>query len=286
MSFKIIVDSVCDTTPEIRERLNLTVVPLGIKLSSGREYIDDLELDIHSMIEDMHKSSDVKTNCPSVIDYAKHMYQHDECFVVTAAGFISGSFNSAVAARDLVLEEFPDKKIHIFDSLSASAGELRFALYIGELVESGCTFEEIVAKGELFAENMATIFVLENLENLIKNGRMSRLAERVASILGIYPVLFKRKVREIRMGAKVRGLKNAFERMIVYISEWTKNKASRSLVLTLSHCEAAERAEKMKERILETCDAIKEVIIAPASGVSSVYANSGGIVVGFEADSV
>ncbi|MCL2539049.1 MAG: DegV family protein [Oscillospiraceae bacterium] len=284
MAYKLIADSGCDTTEEIRERLNLTLVPLRIMLSTGKEFTDTLDLNISDMLDEMNESGGLKTNCPSVTDYAKYMYGEEECLVVTIASFLSGSYNSALAARDMVLEEFPDKKIHIFDSLNASAGELRLTLYIHELIEEGCDFDEIVKRGEEFAENVATVLVLEDLGNLIKNGRISKLAEKVANILSINPVLYKRNFNEIRMAAKPRGLKNALNRMIEYIREWTESKPKHSLTLTLSHCEAPERAVAVKQRILETCPAIGEIVVAPTSGLSSVYANRGGIIASFEAE--
>lgn len=289
MPYKIIADSGCDSTPEIRERLNLTLVPLNITLISGKEhkeYIDTIDLDIGAMLDDMKNSDSMRTSCPSVTEFAKHMYDHDECFVITLASFLSGSYNSAVAARETVLEEFPEKKIYVFDSLNASAGELRVALYVHELIRDGFSFEAIIEKTEIYIENMATVLVLEDLGNLIKNGRMSKMAERVASLLNIYPVLFKRKVKEISMAAKVRGLNNAFSRMIGYIGEWTASKEDRSLTLILSHCDARNRAHAIRKRILENCDTVKDVIITPTSGLSAVYANRGGIVISFEADPI
>ncbi len=254
--------------------------------SNGHEFVDTLDLDIQSMLDEMQQSSSLKTNCPSISDYAKFMYDQDECFVITLASFLSGSYNSAVAARDMVLEEFPSKKIHIFDSLNASAGELLLALYIHELDEAGCSFDEIREKGEAYLQNIATIFVLEDLGNLIKNGRISKIAERVATILSIYPVLYKRKAKEIKIACKVRGHGNALNRMVEYISEWTKGKPQKSLTMTMSHCEASERAKSIKTRILETCEAIKDVIIVPVSGLSAVYANRGGIILSFESNEI
>lgn len=284
MAIKLIVDSCCDTTAEIRDELNLSIAPLKILLSSGTEYEDTLDLDVHEMLDRMKESSSVKTNCPSVSDYAKYMYDNDACFVVTLAGFLSGSYNSAIAARNMVLEEHPDKKIYVFDSLSASAGELRILLYIKELIDAGLSFEEIIPKTESFIDRMSTMFVLEDLGNMIKSGRMSKLAERVASILNIHPVLYKRRIKEIKMAAKVRGFQNALKKMIHIASEWMATKRPKSLIMTMSHCEASERAQSLKEYVLDICPAIRDVIIAPTSGLSAVYANRGGIVVAFEAD--
>ena len=282
MAFKLIADSCCDTTAEIREELDLDIVPLRIILASGTEYIDTVDLNVDELLTNMHKSPGVKTACPSIDDYAQLMYKYDECFLITLADFLSGSYNAAVTAKNLVTEEYPNKKIHVFNSLNACAGELKTVLFIHSLIKEGLSFEEIIRRGELFIENLATVFVLEDLSNLIKSGRMSKLTEKVASFLGIFPVLYKLRIREIRMGAKVRGHHNALNKMVKYIVEWTKRLPEKSITIVLSNCEAPHHAETVKNNILSSCPAVSEVLVVPSSGLSSVYANRGGIVISFE----
>lgn len=282
MKYKIIADSCCDTTRKIREELDLELVPLRIFLSQGKEYIDTLDLDITSMLDDMKLSQSVKTTCPSIDDYLKFMYKYDNIFVITLANFLSGSCSAAIAARDIVLEEFPEKKIHVFDSLNASAGELNLVLYIDSLIKENLSFEEIIEKADRYLDSLATIFVLEDIGNMIKNGRINKITGMVATLLNIYPVLYKLKVKEIHMAAKVRGLNHAFERMIELIAKWTAELQEKSINVTLSHCEALSRAETLREKILISCKAVLDVIITPTSGLSSVYANRGGIIVSFQ----
>ena len=282
MAIKLIADSCCDTTAEIREELDLDIVPLRIILESGIEYIDTVDLDVNDLLTNMHKSSGMKTACPSINDYAQLMYKYDECFIVTLADFLSGSYNAAVAAKNLVLEDCPDKKIHVFNSLNACAGELKIVLFIHSLIKESLSFEEILRRGELFIENLATVFVLEDLSNLIKSGRMSKLTEKVASFLGIFPVLYKLHVREIRMGAKARGHHNALNKMVKYISDWTKRLPEKSITIVLSNCEAPHHAQTVKNNILSSCPAVADVLVVPTSGVSAVYANRGGVVISFE----
>jgi len=282
LKFKVIADSCCDTTDKIRQDLELELVPLKILLAQDIEYLDSLDLDVSAMIDEMNQSASVKTACPSIEDYVEYMHRYDNLFIVTIAHFLSGSYNAAIAARELVLEEFPDKTIHVFDSLNASAGELNIVLFINSLISKGLSFEEIIVETNTYINSLVTLFVLEDLSNMIKNGRMSRITERVASILNIYPVLGKRDTNEIRMMAKVRGLSNAFDRMTESVSRWTEELPAESIIVTLSHCDAAVRAATIKENILMSCSAAKDVIIVPTSGVSSVYANRGGIVVSFQ----
>lgn len=285
MEYRIIADSCCDSSRQIREELKLELVPLQILLSSDIEFHDTLDLDITDMLDQMKESSTVKTACPSVEDYAKYMYKYDKLFVVTLAHFLSGSYNAAVSARDLVLEEYPNKQIHVFDSLNASAGELNVVLYLHSLVANGLSYDEIIMKTNTYIDSLATLFVLEDLGNMIKNGRINKITEKVASILNIYPVLGKLETHEIRMIAKVRGLASALDRMVQLISKWTSELLDKSIDIVLSHCEALARAETIKEHILLSCPAVRDVLVVPTSGVSSVYANRGGIVVSFQTQS-
>ena len=282
MEYKIIADSCCDSSVMIREDINLELVPLKILFSHNKEYTDTLDLDIDGMLDDMKYSASVNTACPSVEDYAQYMYKYDNLFVVTLGSFLSGSYNAAAAARDIVLREHPDKQIYVFDSLNASAGELNIVLFINRLVSKGYSFEQIVKRTETYISTLATFFVLEDLTNMIKNGRMSRIAEKVATLFGIHPVLYKFDVKEIRLAAKVRGLQHAFERIVEYIEKWTNELLEKSVDVILSHCEAEARAELIKERILFTCKAIHDVIVVPTSGLSAVYANRGGIIISFQ----
>ncbi|NLL91890.1 MAG: DegV family protein [Ruminococcaceae bacterium] len=283
---KIIVDSCCDTTEEMRDEIDLLIAPLKISLSDGYEVVDSLDLDIENLLNRMQKSKWLKTNCPSVEDYYSLMERCDECIVITLADFLSGSYNSACAAREMIIENYPDKKVYVLNSQSVASGETLLALYIDKLIKEGMSFEDITTKAEIFAEKMCTVFVLEDLGNMVRNGRIDKVTEKIISLLNIYPILYKFKSKEIKVAAKVRGLKNSLNRMTNLIGEWTSPIKPKSIILTMSQCCCFERAVELKDRILSECNAIKDVIISATSGLSSVYASRGGIVIAFLAESL
>lgn len=282
MNLKIIADSCCDTTEDLRKELDIELVPLTILPPGGGEIIDDLALDTERLISIMAASAEpVRTACPSVGDYAKRMEKYEECVVITLSAKLSGSYNSARIARELVLEKHPHKKIAVFNSKTAAAGELSIALFVDTLKHCDASFEEIVEKTNNFISRMKTLFVLENVSNLVKNGRMSKVKGVIASVMSIHPVLSDDGNGDIKSLHIVRGLKNALNKMVDSIKELTENRAEKSAVLTLSYCNCHERALQLKEDILEKCKAIKTVVITPTAGISTVYANDGGIVVAF-----
>lgn len=280
MNIKLIADSCCDVTPAMKKTLQLGIAPLKITVDSTHEYVDDGTINIKAMLADMKASKlPVSTAAPSPEDFATLMREGDAAVVVTLSHHLSGSYNAALAARDIVLEETPEKQILIFDSKSASAGETRLMLQVAELIAKGKTMEEIAEEVPPFINNMRTLFVLEDLSNLIKNGRIPKMAGVIGTMLMLRPIMGENGDGEIIPIEKVRGSAKALERLVEIIAD--KTAAAKNLILTLSYCNNAERASTLKGRILEACPAIADVILTPTSGLSTCYANDGGVVVAF-----
>ena len=221
------------------------------------------------------------TACPSPDEYAALMEKSEESFVVTLSGKLSGSYNAACVGREMVLERSPEKKIHIFDSESASAGETLIALMLRDRIDGGHSFEDIVAEMTAFIARMKTRFVLEDLSNLVKNGRISKVAGLLSGMLSLRPIMGDDGHGSIAAIEKVRGTQNAMRRLVELIAEGTREAAASSLTMVLSYCNCPERALMLKKEFLEKCAALREVILVPTSGLSTVYAYDGGIVLAY-----
>ena len=280
MNIQIIVDSCCDVTDALRNVLSLSLASL--KITVGEHfYEDDGTIDTGVLVADMKACRTAPTTaCPSPEEYAALMSQADASLVVTLSSKLSGSYNAACVGRDLALEEAPEKKIHVFDSESASAGETRIALLLRDMIDGAMGFEEIVEKTTAFIANMKTHFVLEDLGNLVKNGRISpprafgHHAEPAPHHGGKRP-------RRDHPAGKVRGTANAMRRLVELVAEETDHLPAASKLLVLSHCNCQERAMQLKKAFLERCAVFKDVIVVPTGGLSTVYANDGGIVIAF-----
>lgn len=282
MGIHLIVDSCCDHTPELKEKLGLHVAPLKIQVVGGHQYIDNGEIEVKDLLADMAASKQPASSaCPSPEEYARYMRQYEECLVVTLSSKLSGSYNAARNAMEIVREEHPEKRIYIFDSKSASAGELRIALYIKELIDAGKSFDTIVLMTERLISEMRTLFVLEDLSNLVKNGRLNKVSGILASVLSLCPILGDDGKGEIRMVSKARGSKMALNKMVELLKEYTASIAPRSLLMVLAHCNCPARAEGLKRAILEHCAAFREIITVPTGGLSTMYANNGGIILAY-----
>jgi DegV family protein with EDD domain len=244
----------------------------------GREYVDDENLDPISFISDMVVSKDVpRSACPSPNDFMVAFEGEEDCFVVTISAKLSGTYNSAQIAKDLFLEEHPDKKIHLVDSKSASIAETLISMKLHELSAAGFGFGEMVEKIDEYVKGMRTFFVSENLNNLIKNGRISKLKGAFATALSIKPIMGAED-GEIVMYDKARGSNKAFERLLEMIVENAKSVEDR--ILAISHVNNPSRAAYLKTEIMKRCG-FKDIIIVQTHGLSSLYCDNQGIIVAF-----
>ena len=200
----------------------------------------------------------------------------ERVYAVTLSSNLSGSYNSAVLGKNLLLENRPEQKIYVFDSRSASVGETLIAMKIRECEEQGMAFEQVVETVEAYIDSQNTYFVLENLETLRKNGRLSNLKAFVASALKIKPVMGSTPEGTIVQLDQARGINKAVMKMVDYVAQRAKD--SEEKVLAISHCNCPARAEIVKEAILQRVS-VKDVVILDTAGVSTMYANDGGVIV-------
>ena len=276
----IVADSCCDIAPELR-RSQVAVAPLTITID-GRDYVDDGTVDIPSYLAAMKASkSPARSACPSPQRYAELLGGGEDSFVVTLSSKLSGSFNAALLGAQLASEHDPQQRIHVFDSESACAGETYLALMLQDLIEAGHTFEEIVRAVEEKIRSLHTLFVLDSLENLVKNGRVSRAIGLIAGVLSIRLVMSDDGEGGIKQLAKARGIKGALSQMVDVCRKHTEHLAEGSQRLVLSYCNCLERAKEVQQMIRERCPAIGEIVLAPTSALSSMYAYDGGIVIAY-----
>lgn len=279
MPIQLIADSCCDVTPAMKRLLGLSIASLNITVGE-EHYRDDESLNTLALIAKMKACKTPPTTaCPTPEEYAALMRQERESFVITLSSKLSGSYNAACVGRQLALEENPDLCIHVFDSESAAAGETRIALFLRDLIDAGMDFDSIVEKTTAFIATMKTHFVLEDLSHLVKNGRISKAAGLLGTMLNIRPIMGENGHGEIIPLEKVRGTANAMRRLVEIVASETAQAAG--LTLVLSYCNCLERAQELKKMFLSQCSAIKEVIMVPTNGISTVYADDGGIVVAF-----
>lgn len=276
MDFSIIMDSCGEMTEEMKADPRITSAPLTMEVA-GVSYIDDASFRQAEFLKAVAESKEApKSSCPSPEVYMKAFLTGGaHCYAVTLSAALSGSFNSAMLGRNLALDKQPDKRIYVFNSRSASVGETLIAKKISELEEAGQPFEEVVRQTEAYIEGQNTFFVLENLDTLRKNGRLSNLKALFATALKIKPILCATKDGEITQLDQARGINKALIKMVDgFVARAVQAKDK---ILAISHCNCPERARMVVEAIRLRME-VKDVILLDTGGISSMYANEGGVI--------
>ena len=278
----ILADSCCDLSPELLKKTQARVAPLTITIDDTH-YVDDGTVDIPPYLAAMKASKNpVRSACPSPDLYAEDIKAaDDDCFIITLSSKLSGSHNAAVLGVQLAEEDMPEKKVHVFDSESASAAETYLALMIHDLIAAGKSFEQIVETVEEKIRSMHTLFVLDSLDNLVKNGRISKTVALLANVLSIRLLMSDDGHGAIKNISKARGIKGALTQMVETCRKHTEGLATASQRLVISYCNCPERARQVRDMIREKCPAIGEIVMTPTSALSSMYANDGGVVIAY-----
>ncbi len=277
MKYKMILDS-CGEIPEnFKTDERFQNVPLGLEVGDYH-ILDDENFNQAEFLEKVAQSPVCpKSSCPSpeLFMDAYHKGEAEHVYCVTLSSQLSGSYNSAELGKQLFTEKYENAKVAVIDSLSASCGETQIALKAMELEEAGLEFEEIVAKLEAYRDGMKTYFVLNNLETLRKNGRLTGVKALVASTLSIKPVMGAKDGKILQYGQAI-GIKKALQKMVDLIVKDCVNPEKKRLMI--AHCNCFERAQYV-QKLLEDKVAFWEIKIMDTAGVSSMYANDGGIIV-------
>lgn len=276
-NFRIVVDSCCDLTPEMKADKRIVSVPLTLTVD-GVDIIDDETFDQKDFLIRVAASKESPHSaCPSPERYMKEYEAVEgDVYVVTLSAELSGSYNSAEVAMNMYKEQGGSNNVHVFNSCSASSGEVLLTRKIIELAENGKEFDEIVAEVEKFRDEKCTYFVLESLETLRKNGRLTSMQALIINTLNIKPVM-KGTVRgTIEKASQARGINKALVKMLEFVSRDVMDQENKTLII--AHCNNEARALFVKEEA-EKCCSFKEIIITETAGVSSMYANDGGIIV-------
>ncbi len=278
MAYKIIGDSCTDLTKEMKKEMKVELVPLSIQLD-GETIYDDADFDQEDFLKKLEKSPNCpKSSCPSPDTYMKLYEGEGDVYVVTLSSSLSGSYNSALLAKRLYLEEHPDKNIAVFDSRSASVGQTLIVKKIYEYGEEGKSFEEIVQLVEQYRDELNTKFVLENLDTLRKNGRLNSLQAILVSALNIKPVMGATPEGTINKLGQARGILKALSLMAKLIEEDAGSVINKTL--GIAHCNNLERAIFIKDEILKRLP-FKDWLIVNTAGISTMYANNGGVIVSY-----
>lgn len=277
MKYQIIVDSCVDFNEEVLDSGQITRIPFKILIDN--EELVDQDLNQDELIEKMRASKGkIATACPSVHDYLQAFEACEVNYVVTISSKLSGSYQSAVAAKHMLEESGSSSVVHIIDSKTATAGQTLIVLKLKHLLEQQMESNQIVKMVMNYVANLQTLFIPVSLNNLEKNGRISGMQAMISRVLKIIPILMASREGTLELKEKARGEKQAFEKMLEMIKQGAIDK--KDSILAITHVNAAEKAVVMQEKI-KSLKAFQDVVVFQAAGLSTVYIDEGGMVFAF-----
>ena len=274
MDYKIICDSSSNLRPA---QAHLATVPLKI-VTDKKEYTDDETLDVASMLLELESYKGRSgTSCPNVADWLEAFGEAQWVFAVAITSNLSGSYNAAVQAKQAYEEEHPDRRVCCLDTLSTGGEMVLIQEKLEQLIAQGLSFDEVEAAIREYMHHTHLGFMLERMDNLAKNGRVSPIVAKACGILNIRIVGCASDVGTLQPDHKCRGTKKALETIVKDMVE----KGYRGGKVILDHVYNPDAAQALKEKILEKFPEA-DVRIGLCGGLCCFYAEQGGMIVGYE----
>lgn len=279
MGIKIITDSCSDLPQEIIKKYNIGVVPLEIRFDD-KSYLDGIELTKEEFYKMMKEYKALpKTASPSPQQFISEFEKtEDDILVVTISSGLSGTYNSALIAKEIYERNNKDKKIHVIDSLSASVGEGLIALKAAQMTLEGMSIDKLTGFLTKSAKEGQIFFLLDTLENIIKGGRIGKVTGHIATLLSIKLIMKSDGNGIVDLAEKVRGANKAFKRLVDIIGENGTNLENR--ILAIAHANCYTKALEYKQMIEKKCK-FKQIIISTIGAAIGTYSGEGGILVSF-----
>lgn len=274
--FKIVADSSADAI-NYNSDIAFQSVPLKI-ITDKKEFVDTKELNIKEMVDFLENyKSKSSTACPSVVDFIDAFGDAENVICVTITGTLSGSYNAACIAKEEYIAKYPNRKVHVINSLSAGP-ELKLIIEKAEeLIKSNVSFENICKSLDEYLNTTGLVFSLECLNNLARNGRCNPIVAKAAGLLGIRIVGKASDIGDLQPLDKPRGAEKAYLKLFDRMLSEGYNGGK----VRIDHCYNCNGANALKNHII-TKFPKADVKIDITYGLCSFYAENGGMLVGFE----
>jgi DegV family protein with EDD domain len=193
--YKIVSDSACDLSKEYLEKHDVTIVPLSVSFDGETYYRDGVDITRDECYQRMVDDPKLfpKTSLPSVESYAEVFRNYVEqgfpvvCFTITT--LFSGSYNSAMNAKSLVEEDYPDANICVIDSKQNTVTQALLIDQFVKMLEDGLSFEQAMSKLDALMASARIFFTVGSLDYLKMGGRIGKVATAATGKLGVKPVI-------------------------------------------------------------------------------------------------
>ncbi len=275
-TYGIVADSSADFNQQQQKEYGVDIVPLSMLLGD-KVFVDNNNLDVDAYMDEMKNCKEkIGSACPSPNDYCQAFEKYDSSYAVTLSSSLSGSYSSAVTGAKLAEES--GKEVYVFDSKSASAGEVLVSLKTRELIDKAISRAHLIETVEKYINELKTYFVLDNVDNFVKNGRLSKVKGKIISTFGIKPILGSDGNGNITLFSHGRGQKQILEKMAGLVGKCGKN--VKGLTACITHCSNENFANALADILVKTYG-FADVIVMKTRGLSSMYANKLGVILSF-----
>lgn len=287
MGIKIITDSSCDLAREYIHDNNIGLLSLVLNLN-GKVVKDDLgkTLSYKDFYGQMREGATPTTSQVNSYEFEEEFLQHvkngDSIICITISSALSGTFNSANIAKNNILEEYPDAKILLVDSLSVASGQGLLVVKACEMRDRGANAEEIFTWLEENKKKIIHSFVVDSLSHLKRGGRISGATAAIGGLLNIKPSLYIDNDGKVAQGEKIKGKKKVLRFLVNEVKEKATN--SENETLYICHGDCLEDAKALKDMILEEVK-FKNVVINYIGNVIGAHAGPGVLAVLFLGES-
>ena len=227
-AFHIISDGSCDLPPELVQEKNITVVPFYVSFDEEHYFKENVEIGIRDFYQQMVERKGVypKSSMPSIQDYEEAFLPFAEagipviCICITTK--FSGSMQSALNARDIVREKYPQSDITVIDSTVDTVLQGQYVLEAVNLRDNGFSYQDTIARLEEIKSTGRIFFTVGNMEYLKHGGRIGKVAALAGSVLDIRPVITLKQGEIFPSGidrGRKRTTKKALELLLEYLQE-------------------------------------------------------------------
>ena len=277
MSIKIVSDS--SSNVFALAGVNYATVPMKV-IAGSKEYVDTPDLDVRGMVDDLKAYKGKSgSSCPNVQEWLDVFGDGDDILGITISRNLSGSYNSALEAARQYREEHPERRVHIFDSLTAGPHQIMAVEKMQELIDAGCDFDTIVEKTNDYLNRTHILFCLESMNNLARNGRVSPAVAKLAGLLGIRAAGAAEGGQIVALH-KPRGAKKATQTLFEMIKERGFYDGAQ---LRIAHCFGEQAALDLRDAVLVEFPNAR-FTMEPTTALCSFYAEAGGLIIGLEGD--
>ena len=278
MKWNIVADSSCDLMQRdvACDGFGFATVPFTIRVGET-EYEDSESLDTLLLLDAMEGCAQLgSTACPPPHTWVEEFKKAENTISVTISDNLSGSYNSAVSAKQLVLADEPHRNISVLNSISTGPAIAILVRHIAEMIKNEAAFETVSAEAEKLTHGIKTVFALTCFDNLVKNGRMSKITGFIAKKLGMWGIGIGSPEGRIEIKGKARGASGA----IGVILDDLQQRGFSGKELIISHCHNADFVQRLRERITERWQNA-DITVLKTRGLDSFYAERGGVIISY-----